>query len=156
MNSLHLQHANVLQNRYGLRVAARLSAGASELPHDITERLRATRERAIAQRKQPVAAARVRTASTIFRQGQTATLGFGEDGLGPWGRLTSAALVVALAAGLIAIDIVQGDDRASEVAEVDAALLTDDLPPAAYADPGFLQFLKTTGSERASAPPVSQ
>ena len=29
-----------------------------------------------------------------------------------------------------------------ELAEVDAALLTDALPPAAYADPGFLQFLK--------------
>ncbi len=32
----------------------------------------------------------------------------------------------------------------NEVAEVDAALLTDDLPPSAYADPGFLQYLKTT------------
>jgi hypothetical protein len=28
------------------------------------------------------------------------------------------------------------------LAEVDSALLIDDLPPAAYADPGFLQFLK--------------
>jgi hypothetical protein len=34
------------------------------------------------------------------------------------------------------------DDRANELAEVDSALLIDDLPPAAYADPGFLQFLK--------------
>jgi hypothetical protein len=29
------------------------------------------------------------------------------------------------------------------LAEVDVALLTDELPPAAFADPGFLQFLKT-------------
>jgi hypothetical protein len=28
---------------------------------------------------------------------------------------------------------------------VDAALLTDDLPPSAYADPGFAQFLKSGG-----------
>ncbi len=156
MNSLHLQHATVLQNRYGLRVAARLSAGASELPHDITERLRAARARAVAQRKQPVAVARTRTASSLFKQGNTATLSFGEDGLGLWGRLTSAVLVIALAAGLVTIDIVQGDDRATEIAEVDAALLTDDLPPAAYADPGFLQFLKTAGSQRSVAQPVSQ
>lgn len=156
MNSLHPQHANVLQNRYGLRVAARLSAGAAELPHDITERLRASRARAIARRKQPVVAPRVRTASTIFRQGNTATLSFGEDVLGLWGRVTSAALVIALAAGLVAIDIVQGEDRASEVAEVDAALLTDDLPPAAYADPGFLQFLKSASSQQSSAQPISQ
>ena len=31
-------------------------------------------------------------------------------------------------------------------AEVDAALLTDDLPPAAYADPGFAQYLKSSGN----------
>jgi hypothetical protein len=30
------------------------------------------------------------------------------------------------------------------VAEFDQALLTDDLPPAAYADPGFVQFLKSS------------
>jgi hypothetical protein len=35
-----------------------------------------------------------------------------------------------------------------EVAEVDAALLADDLPPAAYSDPGFVQFLKTTDSRQ--------
>ncbi|MBC7611256.1 MAG: DUF3619 family protein, partial [Polaromonas sp.] len=28
--------------------------------------------------------------------------------------------------------------------EVDAALLTDELPPAAFSDPGFVQFLKVT------------
>ena len=33
---------------------------------------------------------------------------------------------------------------ASEIAEVDAALLTGDLPPSAYADPGFVQFLKSS------------
>jgi hypothetical protein len=37
----------------------------------------------------------------------------------------------------------QNEDRARELAEVDVALLTDDLPPAAFSDPGFLQFLKT-------------
>ena len=32
--------------------------------------------------------------------------------------------------------------------KVDAALLTDDLPPSAYADPGFVQFLKTSAAQR--------
>jgi hypothetical protein len=41
---------------------------------------------------------------------------------------------------------VQNEHRAHEVAEVDAALLTDDLPPSAYADPGFIQFLKAGGN----------
>jgi hypothetical protein len=45
------------------------------------------------------------------------------------------------------IHSLENDRRASEVAEVDAALLTDDLPPAAYADPGFIQFLKQSDEE---------
>ena len=43
---------------------------------------------------------------------------------------------------LVAQTEVQYDYRANEVAEVDSALLTDDLPPHAYTDPGFLHFLK--------------
>jgi hypothetical protein len=49
-----------------------------------------------------------------------------------------------LLAGLVTIHVVQNEYRARELAEIDAALLTDDLPPAAYADPGFVQFLKST------------
>ena len=75
--------------------------------------------------------------------GGTAALGFGDDGLGFWGRLASAALILVVAAGLVAINVMQDDDRVTEVANLDAALLTDDLPPEAYADPGFLQYLKT-------------
>jgi hypothetical protein len=54
--------------------------------------------------------------------------------------------LIALVAGLITISVMQDEDRASELAEVDAALLTDDLPPAAYTDPGFAQFLKSDGA----------
>ena len=51
-----------------------------------------------------------------------------------------ASLVIVI--GLAGINMVQNDRRASEVAEVDSALLLDDLPPSAYTDPGFAQFLK--------------
>ena len=143
-------HTDTLQNRFGLRVAARLSAGTERLPHDIGERLRVAREQAVARRKQPAAVLRQRAAMATSRNGNTATLSFGDDGLGFWGRLTSAALVLVMAAGLIAINVIQDDDRTMEVADLDAALLTDDLPPEAYADPGFLQYLKT-GAQSAGA-----
>ena len=141
---------DTLQNRFGLRVAARLSAGTEGLPHDVGERLRVAREQAVARRKQPAAVLRQRAAIAASRNGNTATLSFGDDGLGFWGRLTSAALVLVMAAGLIAINVIQDDDRTMEVADLDAALLTDDLPPEAYADPGFLQYLKT-GAQSAGA-----
>lgn len=151
MNTNYRQlHTDTLQNRFGLRVAARLSAGTEGLPHDIGERLRVAREQAVARRKQPAAVLRRRAATAASRNGNTATLSFGDDGLGFWGRLTSAALVLVMAAGLIAINVIQDDDRTMEVADLDAALLTDDLPPEAYADPGFLQYLKT-GAQSAGA-----
>ena len=151
MNTNYRQlHTDTLQNRFGLRVAARLSAGTEGLPHDIGERLRVAREQAVSRRKQPAAVLRQRAATAASRNGNTATLSFGDDGLGFWGRLTSAALVLVMAAGLIAINVIQDDDRTMEVAELDAALLTDDLPPEAYADPGFLQYLKT-GAQSAGA-----
>jgi len=55
-----------------------------------------------------------------------------------------------LIAGLIALNLLFNDDRASELADLDTAILTDDLPPAAYADPGFAQFLKASLLENKS------
>ncbi|MDB5873825.1 MAG: hypothetical protein JWQ07_3267 [Ramlibacter sp.] len=130
-----------LEDRFGRLVAARLAAGTAELPYDVTERLRAARVQAVALRN-PVG---LRTASTVTASGGAAALTFGDQGMGLWGRIGSALPLIALVAGLFLIHTIQNERRASEVAEVDAALLTDDLPPSAYADPGFLQFLKSGG-----------
>jgi hypothetical protein len=130
-----------LQDRFGRQVAARLSAGTAELPYDVTERLRAARVQALAQRK----VVKVRTAAAVQASGAAATLTFDDEGLSLWNRIGSAIPLVALVLGLVLIHTVQNELRASEVAEVDAALLTDDLPPSAYADPGFAQFLKSGG-----------
>ena len=124
------------QDRFGRQVAARLAAGAAELPYEITERLRAARVQAVSRRK---------VASFQFAPAlSTGSLTFGDEGMSLWGRIGSALPLVALVGGLILIHSIQNDYRASEVAEVDAALLTDDLPPAAYADSGFVQFLKSS------------
>ena len=140
-------HAETLQGRFALRVTARLSAGAEELPHDIAERLRVARQQALARRRQALLA---RPATPASARGRAGASRFGDEGLGFWGRLASATLVMTLAVGLVTISIVQDDDRAVEVADLDAALLTDDLPPAAYSDPGFLQYLKA-GAEKSSS-----
>lgn len=126
------------QDRYALRVAARLNEGCQDLPYEISERLRAARVQALARRK----LAQPRMASELALSGGGATLTLGDEGLNLWSRLGALLPLVALAAGLVAINLVQDDDRAREMAEVDAALLTDDLPPDAYTDPGFLQYVK--------------
>lgn len=134
--------AQLSYDQLGRKIATRLSAGNAELDHDILERLRVARQQAIARRKvtDPV------LAGGVAVSGGTAALHFNESGPGLWSRLAAALPLLALVAGLLAIYVTQADNRADEVAEIDAALLTDALPPAAYADPGFLQFLKADRS----------
>ncbi|RYF29814.1 MAG: DUF3619 family protein [Comamonadaceae bacterium] len=139
-----LQRAEALQDQFGLRVAAHLSQGTSELPYDISERLRAARVQSLAKRKLSPS-----TPSATVAPGRAAPLSRGDESPGFWGRMAAVLPLVALVAGLVAINVVQSEDRANELAEVDTALLTDDLPPSAYADPGFVQFLRA-GSDRAN------
>ena len=133
--------ADVLQDRFGLKTASYLSAASSGLSHDVSERLRAARAQAVSKRK----IAKTQTAGGVVNSGGSAALTWGsEEGLGWWGRIGSVMPLIALVVGLLAINSVQNDNRAQELAEVDSALLTDELPPAAFADPGFVQFLKIT------------
>ncbi len=136
-NSIQYQN-QLAQDRFGLQFAARLSDAADELPYDISERLRAARAQALGKRK----TALIQTTISVAVSGGAGVLTFGNEPLGWWGRIAAALPLVALVVGLIAINSIQNDSRANELAEIDAALLTDDLPPAAYTDPGFTQFLK--------------
>jgi hypothetical protein len=130
-----------LQDRLGKKIVARLSADTLDLPHDITERLRAARTRAVAARM--TSQTQLQSSQGLVSQNGTALLHFGDEGLNLWSRLASFFPLIALVAGLALISSLLDDDRANELAEIDSVLLADDLPPAAYADPGFLQFLKT-------------
>ena len=131
--------SDILQDRHGLKISSYLTLSANELPHDVSERLRIARTQALSQRK----LAKTSFAPISLAGGGSALTWGGDEGLGWWGRLGSVLPLVALVAGLLFISAEQNDDRARELAEVDVALLTDELPPAAFADPGFLQFLKS-------------
>ncbi|CAN5501629.1 hypothetical protein BH11PSE7_BH11PSE7_05430 [soil metagenome] len=145
LGQLNQLQAEIQHDRFGMLVTARLSDATSTLPYDISERLRASRVQALARRKVPA-----RAASAVVSNGASAALTLGGDEkTGFWGRMASVLPLVALVAGLVAINVIQNEDRANELAEVDTALLTDDLPPAAYADPGFVQFLRA-GSEQSN------
>jgi hypothetical protein len=124
-----------LQELFGRAVGRRLSAGTAELPYHVTERLRAARMQALASRRAESAAPQV------IANGHAASLSLGRRGFGLWQQVGSMLPLVVLVGGLFLIDQVMNERGASEIAEVDAALLTDDLPPSAYADPGFVQFL---------------
>lgn len=142
MNNLSRTHnTEVLSDRFALKVVSHLASGASEVPHDISERLRVARLQALSARK----IVKTQTAATTNGQGGTATMTWGgSEPSNGWTRFAVFAPLALVVMGLLFINSVQSDMRAEELADVDVALLTDALPPAAFSDPGFVQFLRTT------------
>ncbi|KQW44789.1 MULTISPECIES: DUF3619 family protein [unclassified Roseateles] len=134
--------------RFGLRVAASLTERSNALPHDVSERLRFAREQAVARASQARAAASatVSAAPNAVQMGSTLALNGGprspgNDG-GLWTLLLSALPLLLLAAGLLLMQQGQVNEQIAAAAEVDTALLSDSLPPSAFTDPGFAEFLR--------------
>lgn len=147
MNSPTVITPEQLQDEFGERIAARLNEALPQVPHEVSERLRTMRIMAVGRRR--IVNVRARTAQAQFASGGTVSLGEGGAGDGPgfWGWLASVVPLVALVGGLVLIHDLQRDARLKELAEVDSALLTDDLPPSAYADPGFMQYLRSDAND---------
>jgi len=129
---------DAVQTRFALRVTARLTERSADLAPDLNERLRFAREKAL-ERARAVRSAET-TAGVGLTRGGAAILG-GSGGW--WLKLASVVPVIALAAGLFMIQRWQENTQISTAAEVDAALLSDAVPPQAYSDAGFAEFLKT-------------
>ena len=134
--------SEALQNRFALRVAARLSEDATAVSPDIAERLRFARERAL-QAGREVRQKSIAPATVAMSAGGAAILGGGSGtDSGWWVKLGSALPLIALIAGLVLIQRGHVNAQIATAAEIDAVLLADDLPPAAYGDAGFVEFLK--------------
>lgn len=127
------------EDAMGRSIALRLGESTDTLPHDITERLKAARMQALGKRK----IVKAEVATSAYVSGGTLTLQGGSEKHGMWNWIGSVLPLVALIAGLVLIDLAQDDLRANEIAEVDTELLSGDLPPTAYTDPGFAQYLRT-------------
>lgn len=132
-----LPRLETLEGQYAQRLTAHLHSGAQALPHDITERLRFSRERALASRRAVIIEATAPVLASA--SGRAAALGSPPS---LWLRLVSALPLVVLVAGLVFIQHHHDLQQIEVAAEIDSALLADDLPPAAYGDPGFSEFLR--------------
>jgi hypothetical protein len=141
--------AEALEARFGLRVAARLGEGAARLHPDISERLRFAREQALEHARQRQAAVAAAPAAGPVANGSTLVMGGapGEGIFGTWWmRLGLLLPLVVLVIGLMTIQRVTEVEDAEQLAQLDADLLADSLPPGAYADPGFTEYLRSTGA----------
>jgi Protein of unknown function (DUF3619) len=128
-------------DQFGRRLSFYLTESADNLPYEITERLRAARARALARRQTVSVFAPVQP--QVHANGTLALGGAPAGGNRWWSRIGFIAPLVALVAGFALIQLVQDELRTSELAEIDAELLADELPPQAFTDPGFVQYLRT-------------
>jgi hypothetical protein len=148
MNESTSSHRNIasreaLESRFARRIVSCLNENVQAVPHDVSERLRFARERAV-QSARSQRAAEVAQGVGVTASG-TAILGFSRSHW--WLRVASVVPLVALVGGLVLIQDWQVRTQISVAAEVDEALLGDDLPINAYRDPGFTEFLKAPPSE---------
>ncbi|HLX82059.1 MAG TPA: DUF3619 family protein [Burkholderiales bacterium] len=130
--------------RQALNESARLD-GASGAR--VAERLRAARERALARRR--ISAASEREPALAWARSTAAGVIGGFGGISGF-SLRALLPTALLVAGLISIYSWQQAQRAADIEELDAQLLTDDLPIDAYLDRGFETWLKKVSSDSAS------
>lgn len=128
-----------LERAFARKVTRQIGGSDPGLGARVERRLSVARWQAVE------AAARVRRAKAVAAAAALAPTG-GHGGFGSlgswWVRLASCVPPLALTLGLIGIDHLNLAQRIEAAAEVDAALLADDLPPTAYTDPGFAEFIR--------------
>lgn len=122
------------EDQFGRASAALLRQGTQTIPQSIKDRLYAARMKALSVRKPE----KILIQKPVLA-GSTRNWTSGSNGI--WDTVGWIAPLVVLVFGLIGIAQWQADSRINDIAEVDAALLSDEVPPDAYADSGFMAFL---------------
>jgi hypothetical protein len=130
---------NVQELNFGYKVRHALNEHVDSLPVSTTERLASARQAALARKK--------KDAPLRILVGQRALAGnsggtYGADHPSWYARLGFVLPIVILVAGLIGIVQYEKQQRINETVDIDTAMLTDDLPVAAYADHGFNAYLE--------------
>jgi len=126
------------QTRVARRIIQVLDARLGDgLPHDIDQRLRVARQQALAVARHARLAAQGASTGVVTHGDASAAL------IPPrWLRVASWLPLLVLVAGLWGISHFNEWERIQAAAEIDTFLLADDLPPQAYVDPGFAEFLR--------------
>lgn len=141
--NLHNRPQSFNEADFAYRVRQALNESLDHLPSDTHNRLAAARQFAVTRKKKesksfvPVFATRLAGAFgpySMFNQRFQ------------WlGRMGMALPVLALVIGLVGMYHYEEQQRISETADIDALVLSDELPLSAYLDHGFSAYLNKHG-----------
>ena len=128
-------NADQLNFAYKLRHA--LNEHLDQLPASTTDRLASARQAAISRKKAhaPARVAQRQLAGNIGAFFSSSMLG----------KMAVVVPLLALVVGLAGIYEYEEQQRIAELAELDAAVLSDELPLTAYLDQGFNAYLAQRG-----------
>ncbi|SAK71352.1 membrane protein [Caballeronia temeraria] len=138
------------ENEFALKVVRALDENTSNIPAAAVDRLREARRAAIARKKpEKVAVAMTAPAFTPAFAGAAGTVNTGDAGnghgakglLARLGGLGLAWPLAALIIGIAGIAYWEDQQRKAELADIDAAMMSDSLPIDAYLDHGFNAYL---------------
>jgi len=115
--------------RVAYQIKRHLNGGLDGIAPGKLERLRAGREQALTRQKRGAA-------MVVAGGGNFSFAGFG------LGWLPQVVPLLVLVAGLLSMSYWHQNRYTEEIAEIDAQMLVDELPPSAYLDRGFDSWLK--------------
>ncbi|CAH2779653.1 MAG: DNA-directed RNA polymerase specialized sigma subunit, sigma24-like [Candidatus Burkholderia crenata] len=123
------------ETEFALKVRRALDENINSLPAASLDKLAAARRMATARKK----------LEKVAGAGAAGSLGAGGSGhagkRGRFSRLALAWLLLALVIGLAGIAYWENQQRTAKLADIDAAMLSDNLPLDAYLDHGFNAYL---------------
>jgi hypothetical protein len=113
-----------------------------ELPASTTERLAAARALALSRRKAEAPQQQGRQQAQPGRRASFDLSGLAAVFSSQWvARAAVVAPLLAMVAGLVGVYQVQQEQHVADLADLDAAVLSDELPLTAYTDHGFNAYL---------------
>ncbi|MES2260169.1 MAG: DUF3619 family protein [Pseudomonadota bacterium] len=123
---------------FAYKVRHALNEKLDDLPASTTQRLAAARQAAMARKKAHVPV-RVSASQLATNAGGS---GFFSQPFAWINRMSVAIPLLVLVAGMIGVYQYEQQQRIAELAELDAAVLSDELPLSAYLDHGFNAYLE--------------
>ena len=128
---------------FAYRVKRALDANLENLPESTTQSLAEARRVALARKKNPTTPIRAVAPHFVLAGNTGGTLS-----PAPWSWLGRLGVAIPLLAGVLlfaGLYQYEHQQRISDLAEIDAGVLSDELPLSAYLDHGFDAFLAQQG-----------
>jgi ABC-type siderophore export system fused ATPase/permease subunit len=128
---------NARELNFAYKVRHALNENLENIPVSTTEKLASARMIAVSRKRKES-----RLLALVPRSAFAGSIGAIVDAPLSWlSRVGLAIPLVVLAVGLTGIYQIEQERRISDIADIDAAVLADELPLSAYLDHGFNAFL---------------